>query len=416
MFKAPRGTHDILPDEVAKWRRLEGVARSVFETYGYCEIRTPAFESTALFVRGIGQTTDIVEKEMYTMQKAADSESVTLRPEATAPVVRAYLEHNLHKQKKFRKLYYVGPMFRYERPQAGRQREFHQLGVEALGSTDPALDAEMIVLVQQIMSGVGIASSRVRINASGSTPSRDAYRAALKQALAGRQGELCEDCQRRFERNVFRILDCKNRGCKGIARSLPGIAEHLVPEDRAHFDAVRRALDTVGVAYEVDDLLVRGLDYYTHTIFEVTCDALGAQDAIAGGGRYDDLVAEFGGPPTGAVGFAMGMERAIVLMHDATGDGGIRVYVAVTGADLHDRAWQMAQAWRQAAVACDLDYEGRSLKAQMKEANKLGAQYVAILGPDEVAAGKVTLRNLATKEEAQLTPEAALARLATSGE
>lgn len=419
MFKAPRGTRDILPDEVERWRRLEGVARDVFETYGYSEIRTPVFEETTLFVRGLGETTDIVEKEMYTMRKGEGAESITLRPEATAPVVRAYLEHSLHKKKQFQKLYYIGPMFRYERPQAGRQRQFHHLGVEALGSRDPALDAESIVMVQAILKGAGIADSHVRVNAAGSPRSRDAYRAVLREQMGAVREELCEDCRRRYERNIFRILDCKKEQCRQIARTLPPITESLVAEDGAHFEAVLRILDGVGVSYEVDGLLVRGLDYYTHTIFEVSSDKLGAQDAVAGGGRYDCLVREFGGPDIGAVGFAMGMERAILLMADATsGDvassGAVDVYVAITARDqgLHEEAWKVAQALRRAGITCDLDYEMRSLKAQMKEANKLGAKYAAILGPDERAEGVVTLRDMTTKREQKLTPEAVVKKLA----
>lgn len=419
MFKAPRGTRDILPDEVKRWHRLECVARNVFETYGYSEIRTPVFEETTLFVRGLGETTDIVEKEMYTMRKGEDAQSITLRPEATAPVVRAYLEHSLHKKKQFQKLYYIGPMFRYERPQAGRQRQFHQLGVEALGSSDPALDAENIVMIQAILEGAGIGGSRVAINAAGSPPSRDAYRAVLREKLGVVREELCDDCQRRYERNIFRILDCKKEPCQRIARTMPSITTALVAEDRAHFDAVRRILDGVGVRYEVDGLLVRGLDYYTHTVFEVTSDKLGAQDAVAGGGRYDCLVQEFGGPDIAAVGFAMGMERAIMLMADAESDdagssGGVDVYVAITARDqdLHEEAWKVALALRAAGITCDLDYESRSLKAQMKEANKLSARYAAILGPDERAEGVVTLRDMATKEEQKLAPEAIVKKLA----
>ena len=412
MFSAPRGTGDILPDEVRRWRRLEEVARTVFEVYGYGEIRTPIFEHTSVFVRSIGETTDIVEKEMYTMSKGEDAESITLRPEATAPLVRAYLEHSLHKVKRFRKLYYIGPMFRYERPQAGRRRQFHQLGVEAIGSKDPALDAEVILLVRDILDGVGITGTCVRINSSGTKPSRDAYREVLTRELDAVRGALCEDCKRRYDRNIFRILDCKNPTCREIARGLSPITDSLVAEDRTHFEAVLRALERVGTPFEVDGLLVRGLDYYTQTIFEVTSEKLGAQDAVAGGGRYDGLVSEFGGPGTPAVGFAMGMDRVISLMGDDESPASIAVYVAVTSRDLHEDAWRIALILRRAGVPTELDYESRSLKAQMKEANKMGARYAAILGPDEVAEGVVTLRDMSTKREEKLTPDEVARRLA----
>jgi histidyl-tRNA synthetase len=401
--RAPLGTEDILPEQAATWQQVERAARAVCERYGYGEIRTPLFESARLFVRSIGETTDIVEKEMYTIGEGDDS--LTLRPEATAPVVRAYLQHNLHKVKAFQKLYYIGPMFRHERPQAGRKRQFHQIGIEAIGATDPLLDAEVIHLACRFFDEIGLAGYAVRINAIGTPASRAAYRDLIKAELSARSEALCPDCRRRLDRNVFRVLDCKNQGCIAISRKLPHILDHLPEPERDHFGRVCEALRAAGAAFEVDPYLVRGFDYYTGTVFEITHSGLGAQDALCGGGRYDNLIADLGGPSLGAVGFAIGVER-ILMARRALGEAPepkpLEVYVVTLGDTARLPAFRVVEALRYNRVSADMDYEGRSLKAQMRTANKLAARFTIIIGDNEVTRQVLKLKDMATGEECEL--------------
>ncbi|HRR78769.1 MAG TPA: histidine--tRNA ligase [Planctomycetota bacterium] len=402
--KAPLGTEDILPEQAAAWQRVEAAARALFARYGYGEIRTPIFEATRLFVRSIGETTDIVEKEMYTLGEGEDS--LTLRPEATAPVVRAYLEHSLHKSRAFQKLYYIGPMFRHERPQAGRKRQFHQIGVEAIGATDPLLDAEVIALACHLLDELGIGGYRVRLNAIGTPASRGGYRDLIKAALSAQQDRLCPDCRRRLDRNVFRVLDCKNEGCIGLSRSLPSILDHLPQEERAHFDRVAEALRSAGVPFEADPFLVRGFDYYTGVVFEITHRALGAQDALCGGGRYDNLIADLGGPPLGAVGFAIGFERLLMALQAVAAPAAapaLDLYVVTMGAAARLAAFGCVTALRRAGLTADTDYEGRGLKAQMRTANKLGARFVVVLGDNELASGLLKLKHMASGAETEVS-------------
>lgn len=407
-IKAPRGTADALPEQSALWLRVEETVRRVCHSAGYGEIRTPIFEHTELFERGVGAATDIVEKEMYTFLDKA-GRSITLRPEGTASVVRAYLEHKMKARLQPVKLYYIGPMFRYERPQSGRYRQHTQFGVEALGSSDPALDAEVIAILIEVYKSLGLAGFVVRLNTIGCPVCRPDYKSVLVKALSGRIEELCPDCRRRLERNPLRVLDCKNEACRLISRDLPPIFEHLCGECKDHFEGVAGYLRALGLAYELDSRIVRGLDYYTKTVFEVIHGGLGAQDALGGGGRYDCLAEELGGDPTPGVGFAAGIERAVKVLEaggfraDAT--NGIHVFVAAIGAPGKTEAFRTVQALRERGVPADLDYMGRSLKAQMKSADRLGAAKVVILGDEELQNKAATVKDMSTGEQSQVALE-----------
>jgi len=414
-IRAPRGMPDILPEQIPAARRLEQTAHRVFRLYGYEEIRTPLFEETRLFVRGIGESTDIVEKEMYTFAEGDDS--ITLRPEATAPVVRAVVEHELLKKRGFWKLYYVGPMFRKERPQAGRLRQFSQIGVEALGSLQPSVDVESILLASRFFSKAGLNGVEVKINTIGCPTCRAKYREALRQLLAPRRSELCEDCRARFERNVFRILDCKRETCRAVAQEVPPMRNYLDDACREHFSAVTSLLADADLAFRIDDHLVRGFDYYTRTVFELTHASLGARDAICGGGRYDNLVAELGGPEAGCVGFAVGVVPTLLALQKTAGGAAPErfapiAYVVAVNDAARAECFRVAQKLRLAGVSTELDHERRSLKAQMRSANRLGARYTIVIGPDEIAAGRVKLKEMSTGEEKVLTPAEAVAQLA----
>lgn len=405
---------DTLPAEMPLIRLLEDAARRVFHLYGYEEIRTPMFEETRLFVRGIGEATDIVEKEMYTFSEGEDS--ITLRPECTAPVVRAVVEHDFLKQKGFWKLFYIGPMFRKERPQAGRLRQFTQIGGEAVGSGDPTVDAESILLAARFFREIGLDGVQVKINSIGCPDCRAAYREVLKNFLRPRLAELCPDCQGRFERNVFRVLDCKNPKCKEIARAAPPMREHLDPACRAHFEAVTAMLKEAGQAFRIDDHLVRGFDYYTRTVFELSHASLGARDAVCGGGRYDNLVEELGGPKGPCVGFAVGVVPTILALQKSVGAQAatppvVDLYVAALNDEVRPFVFKTAEALRRAGVSTEIDYEKRSLKAQMRSANKLGARYVIVVGPDEVSTGQVKLKQMASGEEEMVAIDQAPAKV-----
>jgi len=408
---APRGMPDALPSDMALLRHLEMTARRVFALCAYEEIRPPLFEDTRLFVRGIGEATDIVEKEMYTFAEGDAGDSITLRPEATASVVRAVIEHEFLKQKGFWKLYYIGPMFRKERPQAGRLRQFDQIGCEAIGSCEPLVDAESILLAARFFREIGLAGVTVKVNSIGCPTCRGAYREALRAALAPRMGELCPDCRNRFDRNVFRILDCKVPACKAVALAAPPMREHLDSDCKAHFETVLALLSQSGQTVAVDDHLVRGFDYYTRTVFELSHSALGARDAVCGGGRYDNLVAELGGPAAGCVGFAVGVVPTILALQK--GPGAARpaapvadLYLAAFSDDVRAEVFRLAERLRGEGVSVEMDYERRSLKAQMRSANKLGARYAIVIGPDEIAGGEFKLKEMATGVEQRLKAEA----------
>lgn len=403
---APRGTRDVLPEEAARWQRLEAATRRVFHTFGYGEIRTPMFEHTELFQRGIGETTDIVQKEMYTFMDRGDR-SLTLRPEGTAPVVRAYVEHKLYAGVQPVKLYYIGPMFRYERPQAGRYRQFHQIGAEAMGSADAAVDAEMIAMPITLYEEMGLRDVQVLLNSIGCPVCRPAYRELLRAHLAPRREELCGTCQTRYERNPLRLLDCKVPRCRELTEDVPSILDTLCDECRDHFAAVRTHLDRMGLTYQLEKRLVRGFDYYTKTVFELVSPHLGAQDAVGGGGRYDGLVAEMGGPDTPAVGFAVGVERLLLALEAEgreKGDGLARphVYVAALGPDDRAQVVELTYRLRRAGVYAEMDYAGRSLRAQMRAAGQRGAAHVAIVGGEEAQRGMVRLRDMNTGAEREV--------------
>jgi histidyl-tRNA synthetase len=398
VIKGIRGAPDILPEETGKWQALEMVARDVLDRYGYAEIRTPIFERTELFVRGIGEGTDIVEKEMYTFQDRG-GESLTLRPEATASLMRAYAEHNLGAKSSLAKLYLIGPMFRHERPQSGRFRQFHQVDVEAIGSTGPAVDAEVVALLQHLLEAWGLGGVTLHLNSIGDRTCRPRYREAFLAYLEGHRDALCPDCHVRITKNPLRVLDCKQPGCREVAAKAPPLSGYLCDACRDHFAQVRGLLDGLKIAYEVDERLVRGLDYYTRTTFEFLNPALGAQNAVAGGGRYDGLVEELGGPPTPSIGFAIGEERILTSLAAQAGPPEAShltgVYVATVGGVDAVRAMALTQSLRRRGLRTAVDLEGRSLKGQMRQANKDRFRYSVILGTEELNRGQVTLKDMA---------------------
>ncbi|MGB9886859.1 MAG: histidine--tRNA ligase [Moorellales bacterium] len=395
----PRGTEDLLVPTVKRWQRLEETARDLARRYGYDEIRTPIFEHTELFARSAGDTSDVVSKEMYTFTDRG-GRSLTLRPEGTAPVVRAFLENRLYAGPQPVKLFYLGPMFRYGRPQAGRLRQFHQFGVEFLGAGDPAADAEVICLALEFCRCLGLEGVELRLNSVGCPRCRPLYRQILLEYLAPRQQYLCEDCLARYRRNPLRVFDCKESGCREALREAPVITSYLCPECADHWQMVKSALGRLGFSYREDPYLVRGLDYYTRTAFELVAPGIGAQGSIGGGGRYDGLVQACGGPPTPAVGLALGLERVLLALESQGGiDFGpseFRVFVAVAEDIDPTEAAALVLRLRRAGYTVDQDYLRRSLKAQMKHAGRWGAAVTLILGPEEQKEGVVTLRLMAT--------------------
>ena len=399
MIRGVRGAPDILPpDSTALWQRLEGAARSLFAAYDYAEIRTPVFERTELFVRGIGEGTDIVEKEMYTFQDKG-GESLTLRPEGTAPAVRAWLEHGQFVKGALTKVYYIGPMFRHERPQAGRFRQFHQIGAEAIGSASPEVDAEVIEMLGHLFCALGLRDVTLHLNTIGDAACRPAMRERFVAYVRDRKDELCADCHVRLEKNPLRIMDCKREGCQAAVAGAPKAAESLCDPCRAHFARVRELLDAMGMPYVLNERLVRGLDYYTRTTFEFTAAGLGAQNAIAGGGRYDGLIETIGGPPTPAIGFAVGMERVILCLKAAAPPAEGRrdgVYVANADAVSATRAFLVARDVRRAdaGVRAVSNLEGRSLKAQLRQADQGLFRYCVILGERELQSGAAAVKDL----------------------
>lgn len=400
-IKAVRGTRDIIPNEVYKWQYLESTARLVFEVFGFREIRTPIFEHTELFVKGTGEVTDIVQKEMYTFNDKG-GRSLTLRPEGTPAVVRACLENNLFSESPVQKLYYIAPMFRYERPQAGRYRQHVQLGAEIFGIASPRADVELISMFLCFISKLNINDIKLYLNSVGCKECRPIYVEALKNYAGERLDSLCETCKDRFQRNPFRMLDCKQQGCRSIFAKGPKILDYLCDECREHFNTVTELLVRLGIAFEINPFLVRGLDYYTKTVFEVTARGLGSQDAIAGGGRYDNMVEELGGKPTPGLGFGSGMDRLIVTMEAQKikfpEPPTTQIYLASLGEKAATRIFEITYLLRKKGISAEMGMD-RSLKSQMKTANKIGAKYVIIIGDNEIDRDMATLRNMANGQQ-----------------
>ena len=405
LTNAPRGTKDILPDTVGDWNYVEGEIRELCRRFGYSEIRTPIFEHTELFQRGIGEGTDVVDKEMYTFTDRGER-SITLRPENTASAVRAYLQNKLYAQSNLVKLFYIGSMFRYDRPQAGRMREFHQFGVEALGEANPAVDAEVILLAMNLLEGLGLKDLELSINSVGCPKCRSKYRTMLQDFFRDKLEDLCEDCRSRFERSPLRILDCKKDSDKPYMADAPKITDCLCEECADHFAKLKELLTSAGISFTHDPRLVRGLDYYTKTAFEIKYPPLGAQSAVAGGGRYDGLIEEMGGNPTPAVGFATGLERLLLALESQNllpeRNRSVDAYVVALGETAQAEGFKLLNSLRQQGLSAAMDFAGRSMKAQMKQANKLGAKYSVILGEDEIAEGVVMLRSMEDSSQAKV--------------
>jgi histidyl-tRNA synthetase len=408
---AIKGFADILPGEVELWQSVEAAARRVFSAYNFAEIRIPILEKTELFRRSIGETTDIVEKEMYTFEDrdsrsadAGDATKLTLRPEGTAGVVRAYVEAEMYKLEPVRKLYYMGAMFRRERPQKGRMRQFHQIGAEALGRGDPFIDAEILLLLGDFFAALGLTEPSLQVNSLGCSECRPKYREILLAFLRQRYDDLCANCQRRIERNPLRALDCKEPGCIRATKDAPSILDSLCSACSEHFATVQRLLRETGVPFTLNPRMVRGLDYYCRTTFEWTTTRLGSQSAVAAGGRYDGLVEQLGGPAIPGVGFAMGVERLTMLlrMQEAAAANGPSLFVVWVGEKARDWAFPLVHRLRQKGVSVEMEGETRSLKSQMRRADKLKAVSVLIVGDDELAKGKAVLRDMASKRQAEI--------------
>ncbi|MEW5853677.1 MAG: histidine--tRNA ligase [Myxococcota bacterium] len=400
-LQAPRGMNDILPVDIPSWLRVEALARQVFGAHGYQEIRTPLLEATELFERGVGGTTDIVQKEMYTFEgrepEKGEPERLTLRPEGTASVVRAYVEHKMHGQGTERRFLYLGPMFRAERPQKGRYRQFHQIGCEAFGVADPWMDVEMLSMIHMFLTQAGVGGLAFKLNTIGCNVCRPQGVAALKAYFEQHRAELCADCQRRLDRNPLRLLDCKVQKDRALAQKAPTIRDAVMACSNGcgtHYSDVRRGLDALKIPYEEDPLLVRGLDYYTRTVFEVTSSDLGAQSAVTAGGRYDNLVEQLGGEPTPAIGFALGIERLLLLQKEKPALPAPDVSIVIAEDAARVPGLVLAQQLRALGLSCDLDHQGKSLKSQMRRADRVGSRWAVVLGGRELESKSITLKNL----------------------
>ncbi len=401
MFKRVPGTKDILPEEAFLWQELEEISRNVFSRFNYSEIRTPLIEDASLFNRSLGESTEIVQKQMFLFHNKEDL--YALRPEGTASIVRAYIENNLDKTSGFLKLYYLGPMFRLERPQKGRLRQFHHIGCEAIGSADANLDVEIISLADTLLRNFSISGYKIKINNLGCAKDKKELSAILRNAIKGKLNKLCDDCNLRFKTNVFRVLDCKNAACVEVVNKLDIGKNFLCADCQSHFDKVKSGLDALNINYEVSPRLVRGLDYYTRTVFEIAHPDLGAQDAIGAGGRYDNLVKELGGPDVGAIGFAFGVER-LLLVSRSTPQAPLEglVYLITLGDEAKKSGINLLMTLRNKGIACDTDYEGKSLKGALRSANNLKAKFVLILGEDELKKGVVTLKDMISGEQREV--------------
>ena len=403
---AIKGTHDILPREARSWQLAEAVAKSVFELYGYREIRTPVFEATELFEKGTGQTSDIVQKEMYTFTDKG-GRSLTLRPEYTPSIVRAIIEHRLDLKPEPMRYYFIGPMFRFDKPQKGRFRQFHQADIEVFGENDPAIDAEIVEMADHLLKKLGVTETETLVNSVGCRECRPAYLQKLRAAAAAVTTSLCPDCRRKASTNPLRIFDCKVESCRELASRFPEITAYLCPECAGHFKSFRSYLDLYGIAYRVEPRLVRGIDYYTKTTFEITTSDLGAQNSVLGGGRYDDLMKDFGGPDICAIGFAMGMERLLSVARLQTAPDRF-VYMAYLGDDAKKEAIGLAQLLRKSNVECLLEFKDLGLKARLGRANKLGASWTLIIGEEEIRKGRYQLKDMQAGTQTEVDEEALL--------
>ena len=405
MIKAPRGTHDILPSESYRWHAVEEKIRNICREYGYKEIRTPMFESTELFERGVGDTTDVVQKEMYTFLDKG-GRSITLKPEGTAGIVRSFIENSIYANPQPTKLYYLYPCFRYEKPQAGRLREFHQFGVEVFGSPTASMDAEVISLAMGLLVRLGVTGIELNINSIGCPKCRKEYNEKLKDYFRPYLGDLCETCRERFEKNPLRILDCKSPECKEIYKNAPVLLGHICDECSEHFESLKKYLEIMGIPYNIDATIVRGLDYYTKTVFEIISRNEGSEGTICGGGRYDGLVEEVGGPAMPGVGFGMGLERLLLVLESIgklPEDTEIpEIFIANIGDAADMFVQKLIFDLRKDGIAAERDYLARSVKAQMKYANKLNAKFSAVIGDDDIASGKANIKNMSTGESSEV--------------
>ena len=402
-YSSIRGINDVLPGEAEKWQYIEAAARKVFGAYGFSEIKVPILEKTDLFTRSIGEDTDIVEKEMYTFPDRK-GELLSLRPEGTASVVRSYVQHKMYSTSSLIKLYYFGPMFRYERPQKGRSRQFYQLGAEAIGISSPAVDAEVISMLFTFFNELGLKGLKLNLNSIGCRECRPGYKEKLLTYIGDSVEKLCENCQRRYRDNPLRVLDCKSHGCREETKDAPSILDHLCSSCSEDFDMLKGYMTALKLTFNVNDRMVRGLDYYTKTAFEITSENLGSQDAVAAGGRYDHLVEEVGGPPTPAIGYAIGMERLSLLL--AEDEVRFRkspdLFIATLGKEAYKRAFMLAHDLRTEGLRIEYDHEGKSLKAQMRKADNFGAAYVLILGEDEIKSGRAILKDMKGHEQDEI--------------
>jgi histidyl-tRNA synthetase len=411
---AVKGFNDILPGEVERWQHIEATARRVFGLYGFAEIRIPILEKTELFCRSIGDATDIVEKEMYSFVDKGEN-AVTMRPEGTAGVMRAYIEHKLYAQDPVAKLYYLGPMFRYERPQKGRYRQFHQIGAEVTGITDPRVDAQVLVMLCHFFAELGLDEPRLQLNSLGCPDCRPAYRTALRNYLEGHAGELCDDCRRRTATNPLRALDCKSAHCQQATAAAPSVLDNLCTCCRDHFDSVRHHLTLSGTHFELNPRMVRGLDYYTRTTFELVTGLLGSQSAVAAGGRYDGLVSDLGGPAIPGIGFAMGVERVALLLGEQDFVRCPELFIASLGQESREAVFRLTASLQRRGVAVETDLEGKSLKSQMRRADKLKARYTLVVGGDELARGMAPLKQMATGDQRDVALDASAIHDAVTG-
>jgi len=402
VIKAIRGFNDVLPSEIEKWQFIEKTTRAVFENFGFSEIKIPILEKTELFSRSIGESTDIVEKEMYTFQDRS-GDSLTLRPEATASMARAYLEHHLYARNPVAKLYFIGPMFRHERPQKGRYRQFYQIDVEIFGVAHPMADAEVMVMLMEFFNQVGLDSVELQINTLGCEDCRPRYREELTKFLAKNVAQLCSDCKRRIETNPLRILDCKVETCREVVAGAPLVIDFICDQCTGHFERVRGYLKLLNTPFVLNPKMVRGLDYYTRTVFEAVSPKIGAQNAVTAGGRYDHLMRDIGGPDIPGIGFAMGIERIVLLVPEKRGVvQSLDLFIAALGEKAQLKAFELANRLHLEGIKTEIDYEGRSLKAQMRRADKLNSRYVLILGEEEMKTGRAILRDMGKKVQEEI--------------